>query len=884
MKVAEIRKAFLNFYADRGHSVVPSSSLVPDNDPTLFFVNAGMVQFKDVFTGAEKRDYSRATTVQKCMRVSGKHNDLENVGFTARHHTLFEMLGNFSFGDYFKEEAIESAWTFLTEVIGLPSDRLLITVFDTDDESAELWKARGVPAERIGRCGVKDNFWSMGPTGPCGPCSEIHWDLQEDFVLDNEPDPWGFGHDAGRYMEIWNLVFMQYERYEEDGEIKQRDLPRPSVDTGMGLERLAAIAQGHKANWSIDDLQDLIAATGSIVGLRYGDEAEKDVSMRVVADHARAAAFLVGDGIMPSNEERGYVLRRILRRAIRHGVKLGIDRPFLHEISDRVVDRMQEAYPELSSRRDFILKVVRNEEETFRETLDRGLLLLDDAFTRLGDGDGNELPGGTVFELHDTYGFPPDLTQVIAGERGHGVDMAGYEEHMGKQKARSRAAWKGSGEEAIADVYRGLADGGATQFLGHRSGLSGQSEIYALLVDGKRVERVDSGARAEVVTVATPFYAESGGQVGDTGELESDSGTFQVQDTQKPAGPVHVHRGEVTAGHLQVGDTIRLSVDGVRRADIMRNHTATHLLHAALRKHLGTHVQQKGSLVDPTRLRFDFSHFEAIGPDMLRGIEDAVNEQILANVTLERFETTMDEAVARGAMALFGEKYGDSVRVVEVPGFSTELCGGTHCEATGEIGLLKLTSEGGIASGVRRVEAVTGRGAFGYLRSLEDRDLRIADSLKSQGGDSVERIQRLLEDRKTLKREVQDLRQKLVAGGGASGGPEPRDIAGVRVLATEVEGADARELRQHGDSLLDRLGSGIVVLGSREGGKATLIVKVSKDLCDRVPAGKLVGQLAELVGGRGGGRPDMAQAGGKNPEGLASALEKSYELVGAALS
>ncbi|HCP44871.1 MAG TPA: alanine--tRNA ligase [Deltaproteobacteria bacterium] len=884
MKVAEIRKAFLNFYAERGHSVVSSSSLVPDNDPTLFFVNAGMVQFKDVFTGAEKRDYSRATTVQKCMRVSGKHNDLENVGFTARHHTLFEMLGNFSFGDYFKEEAIDSAWTFLTEVIGLPKERLLITVFETDDESAELWKALGVPAERIGRCGAKDNFWSMGPTGPCGPCSEIHWDLEEDFVLDNEPDPWGFGHDAGRYMELWNLVFMQYERYEDDGAIKQRDLPRPSVDTGMGLERLAAVAQGHKANWSIDDLQDLIRATGALVGLRYGEDPDKDVSMRVVADHARAAAFLVGDGIMPSNEERGYVLRRILRRAIRHGVKLGIERPFMHEISDLVVDRMEVAYPDLSARRDFIQKVVRNEEETFRETLERGLFLLDDAFSQLSDTESNELPGSTVFELHDTYGFPPDLTQVIAGERGHEVDMAGYEEHMGQQKARSRAAWKGSGEQSIAEVYRSLGEDGATQFLGYQAGLTGSSEICALLIDGKRVDRVEAGQRAELVTVATPFYAESGGQVGDTGDLETDAGRFRVEDTQKPAGPVHVHRGEVTTGHLQVGDSVRMTVNGPRRADIMRNHTATHLLHAALRKHLGTHVQQKGSLVDPSRLRFDFSHFEAIPPEMLRGIEDEVNDQILANVTLERFDTTMDDAVARGAMALFGEKYGDSVRVVEVPGFSTELCGGTHCGATGEIGLLKLTSEGGIASGIRRVEAVTGRGAFGYLRNLEERDLRIADSLKAQGGDTVDRIQRLLDDRKSLKREVQDLRQKLVSGGGVSGGPEAREVAGVQVVATEVEGADARELRQHGDSLLDRLGSGVVVLGSRDGGKATLIVKVSKDLCDRVPAGKLVGQLAELVGGRGGGRPDMAQAGGRNPEGLPGALEKSYELVSAALS
>ena len=881
MNVAEIRRTFLRFFEERGHTTVPSASVVPENDPTLFFVNAGMVPFKDVFTGQEQRPYTRAASVQKCMRVSGKHNDLDNVGFTARHHTLFEMLGNFSFGDYFKEEAIEYAWTFLREVMGLPEDRLLVTVYEDDDESAAIWQRLGLAPERIGRCGAKDNFWSMGPTGPCGPCSEIFWDLQADFVLDNEPDPWGFGHDAGRYTEIWNNVFMQFERYSEDGVIKQRDLPRPSVDTGMGIERIAAASQGKKSNWEIDEIQAIIAHAGRIAGATYGTDEDADVCMRVIADHSRAAVFLVGDGVMPSNEGRGYVLRRIMRRAIRYGVKLGIDRPFLHETAATVIELMQEAYPSLRDRQDFVLTVIANEESTFRATLDRGLELLDAVFERLEEG--GTLAGDVVFKLHDTFGFPPDLTEIIARERGYGMDRGGYDAAMTEQRERSRAGWKGSGQEELGDIYRQLEQGGPTFFEGYGR-TEGEGTVVALLVGGQRVPEVVAGQEVEIVVDATPFYAESGGQVGDTGDLRGPSGAASIQDCQKPGGAVFVHRGRVSEGTLRAGERVQLSVDEPRRRDIMRNHTGTHLLHAALRAILGTHVQQKGSLVDGERLRFDFSHFEPIDPATLDAIEASVNGQILANSATVTDVTTMEGAVERGAMALFGEKYGDEVRLVEVPGYSTELCGGTHCDATGQIGLLKITSEAGIAAGVRRIEGITGRRAFEAMQAMARREGALAGLVRARGDDAVDKVARLLEDRKALQREVEELKQKLVVAGSGAGGPQAREVAGVQVLATVLEGASGKELRGHGDALLETLGSGVVVLGAAEAGKASLLVKVSRDLSDRISAGDLVRELAPLVGGRGGGRAEMAQAGGKDPAGLPSALERAYELVAAALA
>ncbi|MEE2830152.1 MAG: alanine--tRNA ligase [Myxococcota bacterium] len=881
MNAADLRRTFLRFFEERGHTAVPSGSLVPPDDPTLFFVNAGMVPFKDVFTGQEQRPYTRATSVQKCMRVSGKHNDLENVGFTARHHTFFEMLGNFSFGDYFKEEAIDYAWTFLTETMSLPSDRLLITVFEDDDESAELWKARGVQPDRIGRCGEKDNFWSMGPTGPCGPCTEIHWDLQEDFVPDNEPDPWGFGEDAGRFMEIWNLVFMQYERYEENGGIQQRDLPRPSVDTGMGFERLVAIVQGHKSNWEADEFQSIIARAGGIAGIGYGEDTLKDQSLKVIADHSRAAAFLVGDGVMPSNEERGYVLRRIMRRAIRHGVNLGIQEPFLHETADQVVDLMSETYPELKERREFIRKVVHNEETAFRETLNRGLHMLDGEFSSLEEGGESQLSGKTIFILHDTFGFPPDLTGVIADERGFSVDIEGYEQHMNEQRERSRASWKGASGNAAVSAFS-LSDASATEFTGYGA-TAGESTILALLVDGQPSDGAEAGTQVELLVAETPFYAESGGQIGDTGRITSPSGALRVVDCQQAAGGLTAHHALVESGSVAVGETVRLEVDAERRRSIMRNHTATHLLHAGLRQLLGEHVQQKGSLVDPDRFRFDFSHFEAIPRSAIVDLEDLCNEQVLANNPLEVFETSMEEASQAGAMALFGEKYGDQVRVVRVPGFSTELCGGTHVASTGEIGQIKVVSEGGIAAGIRRVEALTGRGAFEYLRNLEDQSRAIGAQLKTSGSAHVDKITRMLEEQKALRREIDELKKKLVSG-GADGGPQARQVAGVPVLATVIDGASGKELRGHGDVLLDKIGEGVVVLGARDGNKASLLVKVSASLTDRLHAGNLVSELAPIVDGRGGGRPDMAQAGGKKPEGLTDAMDKAYELIGSALA
>ncbi len=884
MKAADIRRSFLDFFASRQHSEQASSSLVPSNDPTLFFVNAGMVQFKDVFTGVEKRDYSRATTVQKCMRVSGKHNDLENVGFTARHHTLFEMLGNFSFGDYFKKDAIAWAWEFLTETIGLPAERLYVSVFLEDDESYDLWLAQGVPAERIARCGAKDNFWSMGPTGPCGPCSEIHWDLGEDFVPDNEPDPWGKGWDAGRIMEIWNLVFMQYERYEEDGAIQQRDLPRPSVDTGMGLERLAAIVQGHTSNWEIDELQNLIQLAGSIAGKEYGADHADDVAMRVIADHARAAAFLIGDGVIPSSEGRGYVLRRVMRRAIRYAVNLGIDRPFMHEISERVIDLMGATYPDLEERRATINKYVEGEERAFRRTLDRGIALIETAFADMRDKGETQLDGFTAFQLHDTFGFPPDLTQVIAGENDFTVDMDGYAKNMAAQKQAGRDNWQGSGEQSVGDLYRGLEDAGGTTFTGY-SALEVESVVAALLVDGAPTDRAVAGQAVEVIVPTTPFYAESGGQIGDAGLIEADGLRVRIDDCVKPAGAVFVHRGTVEEGSLSVGDTVRLQVDGERRGDIIRNHTATHLLQSALRNVLGDHVQQRGSHVGPDRLRFDFSHFEALTSDELQRIEEQVNGQVLANTATAISEMSMDEARELGAMALFGEKYGDVVRVVRVPGYSTELCGGTHCSATGQIGLMKIVAEMGIAAGVRRVEAITGRGALAWARGLDQREAALSAQLKAPAAEIGDKVAKLMDERKALQRQVEELKQKLVTG-GVSGGPETREIAGVRMIATLLDGVGGKELRGHGDALLDKLGSGIVVLGAtdNEKGKASLLVKVSKDLTDRLRAGDLVRELAAEVGGKGGGRPDMAQAGGRLPENLPIAIEKAWTLVERTLS
>ncbi len=860
MHVQQIRERFLQYFERHGHTVVRSASLIPERDPTLFFTNAGMVQFKNVFTGQERRPYARATSVQKCMRVSGKHNDLENVGHTPRHHTFFEMLGNFSFGDYFKREAIDFAWEFLVDELGLDRSRLLATVYRDDDEAFVLWQ-RYLPAHRIGRCGREDNYWSMGDVGPNGPCAEIHWDLGEHFTPDNEPDPWGFGHDAGRYMEIWNLVFMQY--FTDEAGVTT-PLPDPCVDTGMGLERLAVVMQGADSNYGTDELAHLMNHAADIAGLTDARDAEQEVGLRVLADHGRAAAFLLADGVMPSNVDRGYVLRRVMRRAIRHGVKLGIDRPFLHEVAAETARTMAPAYPELAQWSEKIERFTLAEEETFRRTMHRGLERLDAAFADVQAAGTGILPGEVVFVLHSQDGFPPDLTAVIAAERGLAIDEAGYRAAMEQHRALS------SGDTG----HGGAAPGTGTGLAGIDSAFTGYEHTAADAV----VRAVRRGDDDEVAVVldATPFYAERGGQTGDTGRLEADGAVVTVTDTVLE-GETIVHQGRIEGGPLAEGDAVRAVVHESRRDAIRRNHTATHLLHAALRAQLGEHVAQQGSLVAPDRLRFDFSHVARTTTEELTALEEAVNAEVRRNGPVTTEVTSYDDAVSRGAMALFGEKYGDDVRMVEIPGTSVELCGGTHCARTGDIGLFKILSEGSVAQGVRRIEAVTGEGAVQHLHGLEAERRAMAATLKAQVHELPERVERVVAERKELQRQVDELKAKLASGGGQAD-LSPQDVDGVAVIAAEVE-ADAKVMRDQADKLLDSLGSGVVVLGSRDERSARLVVKVSKDLAGTIHAGKLVGQLAADVGGKGGGRPDMAQAGGKSPEGLPTAIDRVAELI-----
>ena len=871
MQSNEIRRQFLAFFSERGHEVVPSSGIVPANDPTLYFTNAGMVQFKDVFTGRETREVARATSSQKCLRVSGKHNDLENVGRTPRHHTLFEMLGNFSFGDYFKPDAIAWAWELLTKHFGLDVDRLWITVFEDDDEAEALWKAvPGVRPERIQRLGAKDNFWSMGDTGPCGPCSEIFYDHGPAYGPAGGP-----ATESDRYVEIWNLVFMQFER-SADGTMAP--LPRPSIDTGAGLERVAAAMQGVYSNYDTDCFLPLLAVVSKLAGTPYGQtDSESDVAMRVIADHARATAFAIADGVMPGNSERDYVLRRIMRRAIRFGVKIGLNEPFLHEVTDAVVDHLGEAYPDLITRRDFIREVVRSEEDRFARTLGRGLELLEEAIQSAGDS--GTLEGETVFRLYDTFGFPVDLTELIAEERGLGVDHAGYEVAMQAQRDAGRANWKGSGEERVADVFHALsAEHGPTPFTGYDLD-EGQATILAIVCDGVPVQQLQAGQSGAVIVDQTPFYAESGGQVGDTGAMRSATATATVSDTRKLAGDLFIHDTAVSAGTLQVGGAIELMVDG-RRRDLTRlNHTATHLLHAALRDVLGDHVTQKGSMVSPERLRFDFAHHKAMTDEEVAAVEDRVATWILNNVSVRATERTLDEARAAGAMALFGEKYGDVVRTIEVPGFSLELCGGTHVARTGDIGLIRVLSESGVAAGVRRIEAVTGPGALTWLRT-RDRALRAAAlTLRTQPEQVVDGIERVLEDRRRLEKELDAAKRELARAAAGDVLDQVQEIDGMKVLSAEIT-ADAKSLREEADRLRDKLGSCVVVLGSRDAESVKLVVTVSKDLAGkRVHAGNLIRTVAGMVGGGGGGRPDMAQAGGRNPDALPGALEQVYTLV-----
>jgi alanyl-tRNA synthetase len=872
----EIRQKFLDYFKAQGHTMVASSSLVPKDDPSLLFTNAGMVQFKQVFIGQEKRDYRRAATCQKCFRASGKHNDLENVGHTPRHHTFFEMLGNFSFGDYFKKDAVRFGWELLTEGYGLDPDKLWVSVHESDDEAEALWQSEvGVRPERIVRLGDEENFWSMGDTGPCGPCSEIHID-QGPEVGCGRPEC-AVGCDCDRYLELWNLVFMQFNR---DASGQMTPLPKPSIDTGMGLERISAVVQGKLSNYDSDLFTPILARAGELAGCSYGQDPTSDISLRVIADHARACTFLIADGIMPKNEGRGYVLRRILRRGARHGRKLGIEKPFLHLVAQTVMDEMAHAYPQLKDSRAFVDKVILTEEERFGETLDTGLRLLTDAMAETKAKGSRTISGEVAFKLYDTYGFPMDLTQTICQEEGLELDEAGFEKAMEGQRTRSRASWKGSGEEELPPALSALkAQGFKTAFVGYE-GLNAKSEAAALLVDGEEVDAVGQGQEAELVAPKTPFYGAAGGQVGDIGEIIGPKGRAKVHDTTKPGGEMIVHKIKVTEGAINKGDAIELAVDHRARAATAANHTATHLLHAALRGVLGEHVKQAGSLVSPQRLRFDFSHFEALTPEQMAEIERRVNDNVRANIELNTDVMDLEEAMATGAMALFEERYGDRVRLVQIPGVSKELCGGTHCGRTGDIGLFKLVSESSVAAGVRRIEALTGAAAVEAVQAAEEELAKTAAALKAPRSEISAKAANLLVQLRQAKSEIEALKVKLASGGGGQDLlSQAKEIAGIKVVAAQVEADTPKALREAADNLRDRLGSGVAVLGAALEGKAMLLALVTKDLTKRFHAGNLVKALAPMVGGGGGGRPDMAQAGGQNPDGLNDALAKVPELI-----
>ncbi len=873
----EIRETFLRFFEERGHRRVSSASLVPESDPTLMFVNAGMVPFKRTFLGEETRDYVRATTSQKCMRVSGKHNDLENVGRTPRHHTFFEMMGNFSFGDYFKEEAIESAWTLLTEGVGFSPENLVVSVFEDDDEAYDLWKNKiGIPESRLYRLDEKENFWSMGETGPCGPCSEIHFDWG---ALPDHPndDP---SSETGRFMEIWNLVFMQFNR---DASGEMTPLPKPSIDTGGGLERWAAVLQGVRSTWESDSFTPLIARSGELTNVNPGSSEEQDVSLRVVADHARALTFLIGDGVLPSNGGRGYVLRRILRRGSRHGKLLGRDTPFIHSVADAVIDEMSEAYPELGERRAFITDRIRREEERFLETLTKGMDLLDGEIGELKAKGVETLPGETVFRLYDTFGFPIDLTADILIGHGMSLDQAGFDTAMSKQKARARAAWKGSGDTAIQEVYGRIASDVETSFRGYEA-LEFDASLAVMLKDGEPASSAAKGEEVELIFEESPFYAESGGQVGDRGRITTESGEVEIHDVQKPVAGLFVHRGVVVSGEVSVDQDARLEVDVASREATVRNHTGTHLLHAALRETLGEQAMQKGSLVGPERLRFDFTHDSPLTPEELDQIEDRVNVMIESNQAGSTREMDYSAAIQAGAIAIFDEKYSDLVRVVSFGDCSTELCGGTHARSTGDIGLFKIVSETGIAAGVRRIEALTGIGARRQIRQQERLAAAAADRLKVPLSELPGRVAKLLDERKEAQRQIDDLRARKTGRGGGgdlfSSARELSGIAGAKSIAGKVEDVDAKAMRTMVDDFRNRLGTGVVCLAAADGKKALLAIGVTKDLTDRLKAGDLIREVAAVVGGSGGGRPDFAQAGGKDPSKLEEAIARFNELVG----
>lgn len=864
----EIRARFLKYFEDRGHTIVSSSSLVPHNDPTLLFTNAGMNQFKDCFLGEEKRSYERAVTSQKCVRAGGKHNDLENVGRTARHHTFFEMLGNFSFGDYFKKEAIAYAWEFLTVDMGLDKDRLYVSVYTDDDDAANIWHHQeGIPRERIFRF-EEDNFWSMGDTGPCGPCSEIFYDNGPEVGCDSPTCT--VGCDCDRYMEIWNNVFMQFDR-QPDGTLVP--LPKPAVDTGMGLERLTTVMQGVQSNYDTDIIRKVIAYIEELSGKTYGNNEEDDVSMRVMTDHSRATAYLIADGVLPSNEGRGYVLRRIMRRAMRHAKMLGLEDPVLFKTAVFVLESMAEAYPEEVRRKDFIAKVVFNEEERFIQTLGNGLRILQEEIAGLSASKQTVIPGETVFKLYDTYGFPVDLTADIVEKDGYILDEKGFEACMEEQRAKARKHWKGSGEEAVSAIYKQLVEQGVrTEFSGY-SKLEDQGKVLALIRQEELVEESACGEAVEVITATTPCYGESGGQVGDSGEIITDEATLRIIDTTKPLPELYVHSCEVITGLIKKGTQATIKVDAERRQKIILNHTATHLLQAALQKLLGEHIKQAGSLVTAERLRFDFSHFSPVTTEELRKIEDEVNQQIRVNTQVESREMSADAAQEAGAMALFGEKYGDIVRVITVGDYSMELCGGTHVNAAGDIGLFRILSEGGIAAGVRRIEAVTGATALTQVQQQQQALQRLADLVKSDPQKLELRLQKLLEQQKETERELEQLQAKANVDRSSELIEQTQQVEGIKLLAVKIPGTDGKGLRDFSDQLRDKLGSGVLVLVSDADDKVALLVAVTKDLTDRVKAGNLIKPLAEIVGGRGGGRPELAQAGGSEADKIEKLLQ-----------
>ncbi|MEP4891077.1 MAG: alanine--tRNA ligase [Aliiglaciecola sp.] len=853
---AEIRSAFLDYYANLGHQIVPSSSLVPADDPTLLFTNAGMNQFKDVFLGTETRKYNKAVSSQRCVRAGGKHNDLENVGYTARHHTFFEMMGNFSFGDYFKQKAIHYAWNFLTDVLGLPKEKLLVTIYHEDDEAFDIWnKEIGIPAEKIIRIATSDNFWSMGDTGPCGPCSEIFYDHGEHIWGGPPGSP---EEDGDRFIEIWNLVFMQFNRT-ADGVM--HPLPKPSIDTGMGLERISAIMQNVHSNYEIDIFQELIAAAAKIVGSKDLE----DKSLRVIADHIRSCAFLICDGVMPSNEGRGYVLRRIIRRAVRHGYQLGAKDIFFYKLVDELGVQMGEAYPELIAQKPVLEKVLRVEEEQFSRTLERGMTILNEALSEL---EGEVLPGELAFKLYDTYGFPADLTNDVAREKGFTIDQDGFDQAMAQQRERAQQA-----SNFGKDYNDTLHAKTISEFSGYDSETD-SSEVTELFAENGSVESLKAGESGIVILSKTPFYAESGGQVGDTGVLQGVSTEFKVTDTIKLNDAV-AHKG-IAQSDIKVGDMVEAQVDGQRRAAIKLNHSATHLMHAALKTILGEHVNQKGSLVDAERLRFDFSHMEGVTAQQLEDIETLVNDQIRQNHRLITKLMGLEDAKNAGAMALFGEKYDDDVRVVSMGPFSMELCGGTHVNQTGDIGLFKIVSESGIASGVRRIEAITGQAALQYVQDQSKLISNVSGLLKTDTANLQSRIVTVVDHAKELEKELSKLKQKMAAQAGTDLASQTTDVKGVKVLSTKVEGVESKTLRTMVDDLKNQIGSGVIVLGLPADNKVSVIVGVTKDLVGKVKAGELVNYVASQVGGKGGGRPDMAQAGGSQPENLDAAINSVH--------